>query len=295
MWIDNGAEWHYDWDAIWWVGFDKFNYTGDTLIDGQFCQKIESVRYTFYPAYPGSPVIFEGTGALAEHYTYVSGDTVFWRDQGQFFVMLNFGAVPGDQWMVSTDPASGDCDDTSYTEVVDTGTVIINSTSYRYIDIQPTSNSPIGHVGRFVERFGNMSSGFGYFSYPFPSWVQCDSLTGIYEWGAFAFKCFSDDSFTLYNPSGEDCEYLWTHLDISEIGSQEFLIYPNPVVDDVTIQSNGKPYDLLISNSSGQILYSQYEISSSEYVVDLSRFESGIFFLRIESAGEILYKKILKH
>ncbi len=82
---------------------------------------------------------------------------------------------------------------------------------------------------------------------------------------------------------------------INNISSNpKFQIIPNPTSSHFTIEGLNKPYNLTIYNSLGQLLYTENNILETSKIVDVSKFKSGLIFIRIESDGEFINQKILK-
>ncbi len=294
VWVDKGAIWHYDFWTVGAHGFDRYSYVNDTLLDGHNCQVIEGESYAFTTNSSNVSVLL-WHNILDAQYTYVSGDTVFYRKNGKFFVLLNFGANIGDSWVIDDTNALGWCDDTSRVVVTDTGHMVINSIAYRTITLQPTSNSPYGLKGAYVERFGNIDTAYAPFQYPFPAGYQCDSIPGIVEWLFYKFKCFEDSTFTMYNPLGQDCEFDLTHLGISESDPSELLCYPNPTQGLIFIANEfGDELRLQLYNNQGALLRT-IEVSDKLIQIDLSLFPSGLYLLNIQSNhhGQFV-KRIIK-
>ena len=76
-------------------------------------------------------------------------------------------------------------------------------------------------------------------------------------------------------------------------------VYPNPVSNYVTLQlkESSETTQLGVFNETGQLLLSR-EISPAEgqnIEIDLTSFEKGILFFRIENEGEASYLKVLKN
>ena len=159
-WIDSNATWHYNLEELSGLsiqGFYKYSYHEDTIIDGINCQKIACSVYEFY-TWP--EVVFLDSNSVAEYYTYVSNDTVYYRNNDAFYVLFDFGASIGDTWIISTtNNGNGFCDDTSTVQVIDTGTVIINSQVLRTITLEPVVGSSYGLSGVYNEKFGLMVLG----------------------------------------------------------------------------------------------------------------------------------------
>lgn len=283
VWVDQGATWHYDYEIWLLIGFIKYEYTSDTLIDNIQCQKIESNTHDFSEGQ--SSIIPRPT-----NYTYVSGDTVFYRKNGQFFALFDFGAQIGDSWAIGiTSDSSNNCNnDTSKVIVTNTGTITLNNINYRYIQLDTFQTPELSLRGVFVERFGLI--GNGYHHDLFPVMEECPGT--IAEWINKEFKCFQDDSFLLYNPSNEDCEYLNIEKEIQNTIS----IYPNPISNKLTISYNSKDkLNIEIIDISGRKIIEQNGIYANESI-DISDLNKGIYILSVLENGKLIYnKKIIKN
>ena len=285
-WVENNAVWHYDFWNIAMGGFYKISYTNDTLMNGVTAQHLKHERYVFVQNGPGGPIIQNGPPTTWDNYTYQSGDTVFWWDGNQFEILFDFGAQIGDSWMIaSTAPSWSDpmCQDTSFVEVVNTGIETINGGNYRFIDLEGVGYSPIGLYGRYIERFG----GPGYI---FPWYRTCDSMT-VAELDMLTFKCFEDDSFSLYNPSGQDCEYYLTHLGASEQVDLSISIYPNPVSRDLHVTLPGE-FELIIYDLLGNKMLQMKSLDN--IVLDLSQYNNGFYYIDISQNSIMHRKKFVK-
>ena len=274
VWIDAGAVWHYDWDNLFGgLGFQKTEYVQDSTIDGQNCQMLVTSQFQY--SWFGVPD--SSTTVVDTNYTHVNGDTVFYYDYGEFFTLYNFGAIPGDSWIISTTNTLGECEDTSRLVVTDTGQIEIASTFYRYIDVAPTSNSSIGQIGRIVERFGNIGgASYQPHQWLFPSHFDCDSISAVVEWAMPSFKCFEDESFTLYNPSGEDCEYLATYYDLEELDFSVIEIYPDPTSVNLIFKSSTQFNSWQIFEPSGRMVLSN-KLENDEITIDVRTLQPGLY------------------
>ena len=74
----------------------------------------------------------------------------------------------------------------------------------------------------------------------------------------------------------------------------DWFIAPNPTTNYFTIEGMNKSYNLSIYNSLGQVLYNEKNVNEASKRVDVSMFNRGLFFVRIESDGELITKKIIK-
>ncbi len=88
---------------------------------------------------------------------------------------------------------------------------------------------------------------------------------------------------------------------ITSASSQEFsnnlLIYPNPVRENlVVLNLNDKKLNSIsLFNFSGQELFRQTKSVNDYYNVDMSKFESGIYILKVVSDSDTAYKRIMKY
>ena len=76
-------------------------------------------------------------------------------------------------------------------------------------------------------------------------------------------------------------------------------VYPNPVSNYVTLnlKESIQPTELSVFNETGQLLLFR-EISPAEgqlIEIDLTSFDKGMLFFRVENEGEPTYIKVLKN
>jgi hypothetical protein len=294
VWVDSGAVWHYDYSSLATGGYVKYIYEKDTLILNKLCQKITKSSMDFYFDINGI-LHYWGETKCETNFTYVSGDTVFYYRDDQFFVMYNFGASVGDTWIVSTTNELGYCNDTSSVEVTGTGTMLINGISLRYINLRPTPNSFVGLKGKYIERIGCISTGTGDLQTLFPSEYQCDSLPFAVEFAMYQFRCFEDQSFPLFNVVGEDCEALFDHVGILQHSEKELFCYPNPTNGIVNLKTPAlESYSLVLYSIFGTEIQ-KFEISPNNSTIDMSHLPNGIYLLEFQiSKNEHVVKKIVK-
>lgn len=300
VWIDEGAVWHYDYSNIGYGGFYKYEYIGDTLIEEHNCQIIKGTDYAFtYNQY--GQIILLWQLNLGNQYTYTSGDTVFFwnKYENRFFTLFNFGAQIGDTWTIANERPNNwvinpeTDNDTSKIEVIDKGIININSTDYRYIKIKPVYGSVYGFYGTYVERFGNFDSTLNAFQDLFPNYYDY-SQSVMAEWNMYKFKCFQDNSFTLFNPTNQDdCEYYLNHLSVETFDIDKVKYYPNPTKELLIIENpyseniNANIYDI-----NGRLIDNAQINSTDKIELDVSNFENGIYFIKIKT--DILNSKTIK-
>ncbi|MBN2639904.1 MAG: T9SS type A sorting domain-containing protein [Bacteroidales bacterium] len=97
-------------------------------------------------------------------------------------------------------------------------------------------------------------------------------------------------------------QYYWSQH--SELGVPELTvvpgikIYPNPFADKVNIlitNSTEKAFDYEIINSAGQVLASKQNCGVSEsHQIDLKKYPTGFYFVKIKTGNIFLVQKIVK-
>lgn len=77
----------------------------------------------------------------------------------------------------------------------------------------------------------------------------------------------------------------------------QFILYPNPVTDNLYIRNNSSSniQSILIYNSIGQLVYSETNSSSVQKTIPMNNLTSGMFISKITTTnGDIFTKKIIK-
>ncbi len=278
VWVKPGATWHYSYYGVLSYGYEKFEYTKDTLLKGIVCQKIERSFEGFTGESISGNCMYTYDPPIEYAYTYVSGDTVFYFEKNDyirnndFYVLYNFGASVGDSWIISIDTINSIVD-TSWVVVTETGTVEINQTSYRFITIESDQANQIIIRGKIVERFGNMSTNDQYYGFLFPRRSYTYAPHGY-------LRCFEDSEFTLYNVSGMDCDFT-SGVMIDDLTNANLKIYPNPTTGIINFETPiPENSNISIYNIQGKLVRS---VSISEFTsnFNVSDLNNGIYFIKI--------------
>ncbi|REJ80950.1 MAG: T9SS C-terminal target domain-containing protein [Bacteroidetes bacterium] len=274
-WIDRGAVWHYEFISLFGPGFVKIEYTHDTIVQGKTCQVLRPTTYVFRSQGPGLPLVLFSINQQASEYTYQNGDTVFYYRSGAFQVLYNFGAQRGSSWDLGVDTNDLLCS-RSLCNVIDTGSVFINGQFHRFIDLDPDPNSSVGLYGKAIERFGAAET------YLFPLDRNCDSSI-VVDWAYYSFSCYQDSSFSLYNVTANDCEYLLT-IGIDEIKNRtEVRVFPNPSNQSFKLIStlSGK-YHLSLFSPEGELILETSGVLN-DHEINVQTLSAGIYFIRLRS------------
>lgn len=79
---------------------------------------------------------------------------------------------------------------------------------------------------------------------------------------------------------------------------KEIQVYPNPVTDKFKVSfpkdMEGKALTMEVMDINGRILYSQKELSKKDAEVDLSGFQTGMYFITISGEGVNYNHKLIK-
>ncbi|MCF8388929.1 MAG: T9SS type A sorting domain-containing protein [Bacteroidales bacterium] len=279
VWVDEGAMWHYSYFNLMEAGYFKITYEKDTLINGKHCQQLLPVQHKFTWDQYGN-YLYLGAVNHAYEYTYQNGDTVFYFQNGEFYILYNFGAQAGDTWDLGVDTNNLSCSK-SIVQVDSTGTMEFYDETYRWISLSPLEGSSVGLKGMAVERFGALDN------YLFPFDRCCDSNM-IVEFPVYGFSCFQDNRFPLYNATNKDCDFPSFTGEGSPL--PKISIYPNPTRDFIYILGIHN-FELEVYNPYGKLMIRKQNMVS----LDLSKFSKGIYFLKIYLEGEVMTKKIIKN
>ena len=82
----------------------------------------------------------------------------------------------------------------------------------------------------------------------------------------------------------------WDIESLSDESTSEISVFPNPVIDELQIQTNDSSFEVLIYNNLGNIVQQEY----STNMIDLRNLNSGIYYLHYKSKSTEKRIKILK-
>jgi hypothetical protein len=118
---------------------------------------------------------------------------------------------------------------------------------------------------------------------------------GYSEDGAKLDKIYITSSATTPSGTGSTAANLCTPVlkSANDASVDDILTYPNPVSDKLNISLSNAPSKVSIySMDSKQLLL--LNTVDSKIEVDMSKYSSGIYLVKIVSAGKIITKKIIK-
>ena len=102
-----------------------------------------------------------------------------------------------------------------------------------------------------------------------------------------AINCVSEDAFIFM----VDDIIIETETGISENSEISVRIYPNPVSDYLNVEADKKISELILINSTGQIVKSKY-FNNRSITLNVSGLQKGIYILQIRTKEGIAFRKI---
>lgn len=111
--------------------------------------------------------------------------------------------------------------------------------------------------------------------------------SGTYYMG---WKCYSNadmwnlfvDDISITDATGVEENNVNLHV----------MVMPNPAIDQFTILTSENGSMITISNALGMIVYNQ-KINDNKTVINTSGFQSGIYFVKVETQNGIQLQKIM--
>jgi hypothetical protein len=287
-WFPAEAEWHFfhQYGAGSGIGYIRVVVEGDTMLQGVPAKKLVKTRtiadaavppYIPYTQSAGYTILTEEAGLVRIHdHTLAAFDTLW-----------NMAAVPGDSWRFADWTDLWNCTTSSFTQVVDTGTLIIDDVPLRWLAVEQHHvieelDPPFIWVAEdtVVERIGALND------YLFPH-DRCAGMTDGNEGGPL--RCYSDGEIS-YNAGvvgwytySSACDFLPTA--VPEERSSRITIHPNPGRDHVWLE-HGSP---LSSEASIELIdvqgrsVSQTTMLSDPFRWELPEIVPGIYLIRIRS------------
>ena len=102
--------------------------------------------------------------------------------------------------------------------------------------------------------------------------------------------CESEPANSFHNP---DQYYVKIEvLNIGETGVNGMMVYPNPAKDNLTVKAEAMTR-ITITNTLGQVVYDN-ETNTDNEVIDMSRYDAGIYMVRITTETGSVVRKVSK-
>ncbi|MFO0494800.1 MAG: choice-of-anchor J domain-containing protein [Flavobacteriia bacterium] len=103
-----------------------------------------------------------------------------------------------------------------------------------------------------------------------------------------AFRNITEDGFKLYI----DDIHVWVEdpANIEELSAVSITVFPNPVKDVLTIESNSTIEKVLLTDLNGNLLF-----DSNSSTLDLSKLSTGFYNLHVVTQNGVIFKKVLRY
>ena len=88
-----------------------------------------------------------------------------------------------------------------------------------------------------------------------------------------------------------------TGFNDTEINKDSFKVYPNPATDLITVELSSEFLEkatIQVLNLLGQVVYSENKEISARTLLNISELKPGVYFLKLQSEGEVYSKKFIK-
>ncbi|MDT8393169.1 MAG: T9SS type A sorting domain-containing protein [Bacteroidales bacterium] len=279
-WAEVGSIWHYTKATINpdVTSYTTFESVSDTIISGVPCKHVVQVDRAY------------DTTSVFSHFMYSSNDSVFFFRDGDFHLLLYFGAVAGDTIVLGWyGTASGD----PLVMIVDsTSTIDINgeTRTLQYVDCGD---------GLVVEYADEVIEGIGstYFMFPVADGEPYGSL-----------RCYEDSTLGLFlspfHPNHgwnfEECDEIITRID-ERIIDQSLNTFPNPFTTTTTIE-----YELYtissiqftVYNMMGEVVFYSQEnmLPPGRHTLTWSpgHLPAGLYYGVLRSGDGVTVVKLIK-
>jgi hypothetical protein len=130
------------------------------------------------------------------------------------------------------------------------------------------------------------------------NWMILDTIKGHGNSNEIINYTYIDNNPLLdnyYRLQQVDCDgttVVFSTIYQKFIQPKEIQIYPNPTNGNTIQINNLSDNDIYIYNSIGILIYSNFNINSN-ITIDLSMYDNGIYYIRIETYNDFIVKKII--
>ena len=125
------------------------------------------------------------------------------------------------------------------------------------------------------------------------SFENGDTITGLsenttYYWQIVTYNCFGSTSSSIWSFT------TGTTASVDDYDSKLFSVFPNPVVDILSIEGNAPIDNIEVVNQLGQSVIKIERNSITNNTINLNKLNTGIYFVRFKSNDTIETLQIIK-
>jgi hypothetical protein len=73
----------------------------------------------------------------------------------------------------------------------------------------------------------------------------------------------------------------------------QIVVYPNPVTDQLSINGLPEPMAISLISAHGQTI-GVWKVANSQYQIDCSAYQPGMYLLRFENASGALMQRVIQ-
>lgn len=253
-----GDEWYYEiTNALGEIYYQHLEYVCDTTIDDKKVKVIVKTNSLYDLRIDEQPVL---------EYIYEENNRVYWWDKTsqEFTVLYDFGAKPGDEWVVS---AGGN-----------NITMHVDDVWYYVKDARWFKALTVSDENDVFS--GTILCGIGHLTSFFPEKL----LDGKADSEVDGLRCYWKDDVLILKEGDVDCDYIYNdnHLGVDENETPAFTVYPNPAKDAVTIDCDPVEMRFITSQIELMDIHGQLmKIRVQDNQIDVSNLPNGIYFIKI--------------
>ncbi|HEY6914636.1 MAG TPA: T9SS type A sorting domain-containing protein [Paludibacter sp.] len=260
-----GAEWYYSKTES--FNPPQIHYMKHTCIkDSTIADKrVKVIQKTLFK-YGGVAV------NLGYEYLYQHSDTIFYWKSGEFHVLYNFSLAKGDSLLLYSEMPNQCEDKTPY------GWSSIDSVYFMTINSHQLKAYSSTHMKGSIWGFDSFPiiEKIGSTQYLLPQNAFCGIMDGEPQIGVL--RCYSDPEIGNFQYVNVPCDKItsWPDSFIQLNMDAQFKLYPNPVVDELTIEYNDSRdtwFNLDIFDLTGKLIYSRFFRVGEK--IDLSALQRG--------------------
>ena len=283
-WAPVGAKWYYSVNQTNNI-CSYIESVGDTIIEGKTC-KILDIEYCNY------------TFPRTRQYICQQGDSVFYYNKQDFFLLYDFSAKVGDTITVfenefncgfpfNLNPESDSCTCNCLKySITDIDSITVEGQFLKRQHINTVFSECNWRVGDeyIIEKLGNLNYFFGS---PKTIIIHETSHIGM-------LRCYQDQQIEYENPDWSfECDYDNIVGFRKTNMSRNITVYPNPVFDYLNIKSDIIIENIKIYTIVGHLIQN-IDYQGNSFMIDLKHLNQGLYFIVLKSNNNILYSNIIK-
>lgn len=212
---------------------------------------------------------------VTHEYIYQEGNVVYWynKNEDDFTVLYDFGAVVGDEWIIN----------------VDNENVLMHVDSIAFVDYEGETYRKMKVVSDHDGVFsGDILCGVGHTTSFFPE----NLINKGYR--VVDIRCYWNGEELIQKWSDTDCDEVFEqyHTGVEEpLLNENIMVYPNPTITTlIVITNNVNPSTYRITNPLGQTLLTG-PINGKNTQINVKSLPQGLYFITVDSVTQPFFKK----